>query len=193
MENEYCKNLKLIESAQNGQSSNKCESIQLVRIYSPHLLPIKFGALKSAASISKSHYFLCVLDEKAKLNHLRERADDSPNKIRNDNLNDALRWMDYSQLKHAQYSYCLMGIEPLLLYKQYLSTTATTGDDPKTPTVTTAPPQSGTISTAIESILYEPTFSYFPVDQSEASTPAEQLIVSAKFNRSSTLILELLL
>lgn len=100
--------------------------------------------------------------------------------------------MDYSQLKHAQYSYCLMGIEPLLFYKQYLPTTATTGDDPKTPTATTAPPQSGTISTAIESILYEPTFSYFPVDQSEASTPAEQLIVSAKFNRSSTLISYLL-
>lgn len=199
MENEYCKNLRQVG---HETSTNKCESIQLMRIYSPHLLPIKFGLLKSATSVPKLYYYLCVLDESSKLNYLRERVDDHPNKIRNDNLNEGLRWMDYAQLKQAQLTYNLMGMEPVLFYKQYLGAAsqnqatnqvANSSDENNSKTTTTNANNNMinftngnlNISTSIETILFEPVLTYFPVEQNEAVTSPEQLIVSAKFNKSS--------
>lgn len=187
-----------------SEAVNKCESIQLIRIYSPHLLPIKFGFLKTATTLPKLFYYLCVLDEASKLNYLRERFDDHPNKIRNDNLNDSLRWMDYAQLKQAQLTYNLMGLEPLLFYKQFLAVSggggASNGNGSGGATGANNNNEDGSgnsklspssvssnlaVSTSIETILFEPVLTYFPLEQTEAVTSAEQLIVAAKFNRTS--------
>lgn len=199
LENEYCKNLKQV----GNEAVNKCESIQLIRIYSPHLLPIKFGFLKTATTLPKLFYYLCVLDEASKLNYLRERFDDHPNKIRNDNLNDSLRWMDYAQLKQAQLTYNLMGLEPLLFYKQFLAVGGGASNGNGSGGATGGINEDGggnnklspssissnlAVSTSIETILFEPVLTYFPLEQTEAVTSAEQLIVAAKFNKTSKIL-----
>lgn len=71
-----------------------------------------------------------------------------------------------------------MGIEPIYFYKQYLND----GSNKSGLQVNTI---VAVISNTLDAILYEPSFTYFPVDQQMATTPAEQLIVSAKFNKSS--------
>lgn len=125
----------------------------------------------------KSTYFLCVLNERCKLNYLKENLDENPNHIQNDNLNNDLVWMNYYSLKQAQRDYALMGLEPLNFYKQFLVEN-----------------KNFQFNSNASELFYEPCFNYFPIEQaSNVTTPAELLIVSAKFNKASTSSLRFIL
>lgn len=174
LEAEYCRNLKHIEHEMitNDSSSKKCDSITLMRIYSTHLLPIA-TSLKSTSP--RATYFLCVLTESCKLNFLKDSLENNPNEISNDNLDKNLIWMDLNNLKLSQRNYELLGLEPILVYKKYIVEAANDQNN-----------NNINLLNSVDNIFYEPKMVYFQEHAlNQQLNPAEQLVLSAKFNKIS--------
>lgn len=140
-----------------------------MRIHATNLLPILSNVKP------KSTYFMCILNESCKLNYLKDTLEDGkPNEISNDNLNNTLKWMEFSSLRTAQKNYHLMGLEPVYVYKKYI--------------LDAESDQNNNLRLLIENVFYEPKVTYFPELNGQQLSPTEQLVVSAKFNKNSKIL-----
>lgn len=162
-EDKYCKNLIQIES-EPDPINKKCESICLIRIYSTHLFPL-FSYDKSNSP--KLKFFLVLLNQMSKLNHLNSQ---NPNEINNDNLDEKLVWMNFNDLKQAQRSYKLLGLEPLLFFKKFII-------------------ESNDLNLFVDNIFYEPKMAYFQsenqINNDQSISLINLMVSSAKFHKNS--------
>lgn len=140
----------------------KCESICLIRIYSTHLFPL----FNEKSNSPKLTFFLVILNKLSKLNYLNSQ---NPNEINNDNLDEKLAWMNFNELKQAQRSYKLLGLEPLHFFKKFII-------------------ESNELDLLVDNIFYEPKMNYFQFENqltNDQSTSLVDLMVSsAKFHKN---------
>jgi hypothetical protein len=115
-------------------------------MFSTRLLPIQKEL--------KIFYLLCVLKEQTSLSKVRPVTE--------------FKWMNHSDLKSAQINRTLLGLEPLVFYKQIKELAI------------------GSNSVSENNLIYEPKFIYFDTSSSNPSPSqnvAEQLVQSAKFTK----------
>ncbi|RNA02867.1 hypothetical protein BpHYR1_020015 [Brachionus plicatilis] len=163
-EEEFCKNLINIETESKAcPSSKKCESICLIRIYSTHLLPLY---LHHKSNSPKLTFFLVILNQLSKLNHLNRQ---NPNEINNDNLDEKLMWMNLNELEQAQRSYKLLGLEPLLFFKKFII-------------------ESNELNLMVDNVFYEPKMTYFQcenqLNNKQPASLVDLMVLSAKFHKN---------
>lgn len=128
--------------------SNLCEKITLFRLFSTRLLPIQKEL--------KVFYLLCVLKEQSPLSKVRPVSE--------------FKWMNHTDLKSAQINKALLGLEPIVFFKQIKELTTASN------------------SILESNVIYEPKFVYFDTSSSNPSpsqSVAEQLVQSAKFTKQS--------